>query len=307
MATSLLIISCMVHTTLTKKTKTELLEEYDKLLAAHEELRRTARLVADPQSVSLITQVEGYTMEQLTQSIVALKSSVNINLNELSEKLIGEAQKFGELQKAIELVKKNLELHYHIQVAAETLEQLVVQHQSKTVALDQEMAVKQRDWVREQEEHEYHERMRARRAQEEFDEQKKKQERELKDRIATLATQEQEASNLRARVEGFPAQLEKALSQREQEVAKRFHIDEEEHLSRARKEWEAEEELYKMRIANLEERVKATTGEAAALRAEVEKANKRIQELAVTIIESGSKASGAPDDHKTRRPEGAAT
>ena len=45
-----------------KKTKTELLEEYDKLLAQHEELRRTAQLVGDPQSVALISKVEGYTM-----------------------------------------------------------------------------------------------------------------------------------------------------------------------------------------------------------------------------------------------------
>ncbi|MEK7189473.1 MAG: hypothetical protein AAB666_00640, partial [Patescibacteria group bacterium] len=169
-----------------KKTKTELLEEYDKLLAQHEELRRTAQLVGDPQSVALISKVEGYTMDQLTLSITDLKSSVNATLNELADKLIAEAQKFGEIQKAIAIAKKNLELHYHTQVAADTLDRLVADYKTRSVELEEKISTERRVWAREQEERGYTLDMVSRRAQEEFAEREAKQDRALKEREAAL-------------------------------------------------------------------------------------------------------------------------
>lgn len=286
---------------LAKKTKTELLEEYNKLLSQHEELRRTAQLVADPQSVALISRVEGYTVDQLTGSINELKTSVNATLGELTDKLIVEAQKFGEIQKAVEISKKNLELHYHVQVAADTLDRLMQEHKAKTLALEDEMTAKRRDWMRAQEEHTYTENVQTHRTQEAFEEAKARQDRTLKDREETLKRQEQEIAQLRAQVQGFPTQLEKAQIQHEQEVNRRLRVELDTQMESAKKDWKAQEGLLKMQIDNLEERLKAQQTENMALRGEVEKSNKRVQELVVKIVEGGSRPVATLDTAKPER------
>ena len=288
---------------LTKKTKTELLEEYDKLLAQHEELRRTAQLVGDPQSVALISKVEGYTMDQLTKSIIDLKSSVNATLNELADKLIAEAQKFGEIQKAIAIAKKNLELHYHTQVAADTLDRLVADYKTQSITLEEEISAKRRVWTREQEERDYTLALSARRVQEEFAERETKQDRILKEREAALTKQEQEIVQLRAQTQNFPNQLERALAQREQEPAKRLRAEFDAQLAIAKKDWEAQENIHEMRVENFEERVKMQNTEINALKGELERANKHIQGLAIKIIESGARvAAPKVEDIKSETP-----
>lgn len=274
----------MTANPLVKKTKTELLEEYNKLLAKHEELRHTAQLVSDPQSVALLSKAEGYTGEQLTQSIAELKSGVHATLNELADKLITEAQRLGELQKSIGLAKKNLELHYHIQVAADTLDLLMRDYKDKTVALEEEIAAKKRDWVREQEEYGYAIKVRSRHSQEEFEETKIKQERAHKEREEAIKRQEQEVAQWREQSQGFSAQLEKALVQREQEVTKRFRAEFDAQIASAKKDWEAQKNLGEIQIAHLEERIKAQQSENAVLRQELEKANKRVQELESKLL-----------------------
>lgn len=287
---------------LSKRTKTELLEEYNKLLNQHEELRRTAQLVSDPQSVALISKVDGYTVDQLTNSINELKTSVNATLGELTDKLIVEAQKFGEIQKAIELAKKNLELHYHVQVAADTLDRMIQEHKAQSLALDDEMTTKRRDWGRAQEEHEYNERVRSHRTDEAFEEAKTRQDRTLKDREEALKRQEQELVQLRGQVQGFSGQLDKALSAREQEAMKRARLEFDVQLESARKDWKAQESLLKMQIDNFEERLKTQQVENLALRGEVEKSNKRVQELVVKIVEGGSRMVQNVENPKEAKP-----
>lgn len=287
-------------TPLSKKTKPELMEEYNKLLTQHEELRRTAALVSDPQSVALLAKAADYTADQVAQDISGLKSNVNATLDELADKLIAETQKFSELQKAINLSKKNLELQYHIQIAADTLDRLVQEHKTRTSVIEEEITAKQRDWSREQEEHIYAFNLGLRRNQEEFVEAKSKQDRILKEREETLKQQEQEVVQLRAQVAAFSTNLEKALAGREQETIKRLRVELDGELASAKKDWEAREQIYKLKIGNLEDNLKNEETEVTALKGEVEKANKRVQELTVKIIESGTHSAGKSEETKSQ-------
>ncbi|MBI5022588.1 MAG: hypothetical protein HZC05_00235 [Candidatus Magasanikbacteria bacterium] len=283
---------------LSRKNKAELMEEYQQLLVQYDELKKTARLVSDPQNAAFIAKAEGYTINQLTQSISELKSNLNGTLNELADKLIAEAQKFEEIQKAIELAKKNLDIHYHIQVAAETLDTLINENKKKAIELEEEKIAKQRDWTREQEEREYAIKMQSRRTREEFEELKTQQNRVLKEREEALKSKEQEIKETQTRVEGFPAQLERALAQKDQEMSRYFKNESDKQLAGAKKDWEAQENLFKMEISNLEERLKTQNVENTALRKEIEQANRRIQELAVTIIESGARLTAKQEEKK---------
>ena len=82
---------------------------------------------------------------------------------------------------------------------------------------DHEQILKERDALlkktreREEEEYQYQLVQRRRKEKETLFEERQKQERELQDRSAVLAVQEQEVGELRRRVGAFPAELEQAV------------------------------------------------------------------------------------------------
>ncbi len=284
-----------------RKTKTELLEDYQQLQEKYEELKMTAKMVHDPASAALLEKTKSYTADTITDSISGLKGSVNATLNDLSDKLLAETQKFGELQEALELSKKNLELNYNIQIAAETLQRLMREYGLKRAELEQEMADKKRDWDRTQEEYEYDTKRARARGEASYQDLSAKREQEFKTRQEQLQAQEEDLRNLRAQVDLFPAKLEKACAQREEETVKHLKTEQEREITALKKDWEAQKNLLNMRIDNLEELNKRQNAEVASLKLEAERANKKAQELAIKVIEGGSRA-GKPEDGKQPTP-----
>lgn len=288
----------MSQAPLPKMTKSELAEEYQKLLEKYDELKMTARVVGEPKNAELLERVREYTAEHLTASLATLKVEFGKTVDEFSGRLLAEAQKLGDLQQAMDLSKKNLELHYHIQVAAETLQQLVTEHETKQRELAKaaslnrqtvadEMDTARRDWEREQEEHTYRIKVQRQRAGEQYAEEQAKREQEFQERVDRLRQQEVDVQNLRKQVEAMPAQLEKALALREQEVAKRLRAQADTELAAAKKDWAAAKNLLELTIGTQHDQLKQQGAEVAALRQEAERANRKAQELAVKVIESG--------------------
>lgn len=266
----------------------------------YEELKMTARAVSEPAASELVSRAEGYAAGQVSEAMVQLKSTVNNAVNELADKLLAEAQKFGELKQAVDLTKKNLELHYHIQVAAETLEQLVQEYRAKTVALEEEIAGRRRDWAREQEEHEYATGREWKREEELRKEAQARREQALAEREQALANRESEWQTLKQQAENFPQVLEKATAQKEQEVSKRLAAEQERQMEAAKKDWQAQKNIYELRLAGLEENSKRQAGEISLLKMEAERAGKKAQELAVKVIESNApRVAGAASGEKS--------
>lgn len=283
---------------LSKMTKAELSEEYRKLLEKYDELKMTARIVGEPKNAELLERVREYTAEHLTAALAALKTEFGTTVDEFSGRLLAEAKKLGDMQQAMELSKKNLELHYHIQVAAETLEQLVAEHETKQLALTKETEVKRqslademekahRDWQRELEEYEYRTKVQRERAAETDTLARAKKESELATRIEQLRQQEAEVQQLRQQVAAVPAQLDKALALREQEVTKRLRAQADAELAAMKKDWAAAKNILELKISTQHDQLKQQSVEIAALRQDAERANRKAQELAVKVIESG--------------------
>src|SRR3989338_1486810 len=214
---------------LSKRTKSEILEEYDKLLQNYEELKTTDQMINKPQSTKLLDAVKDYTFENITKSIASQRNALNATLNDLSEKILNEAQKLSELQQAITLSQKHLELQYNIHVAAETLQQLVAEHENKKqefsrarteqqTALQEEIEAKKRAWKREEEEYHFTIELEQKRAQATFEEKMKTREKEMNTRMESLKQQEQELMQLRKLNEEMPKKLEKAITEKEQEA-----------------------------------------------------------------------------------------
>lgn len=310
----------MPEFSLSKKTKAELLEEYQKVLSQFEELKMAAKLTHQPDSMDTVSKARGLTIEAANQSISEAKSAVSNTLSDAANKLGGvlaslhndiatEMNKFNDLERAIEISKKNLELRYHIQVAAETLENLVTEHETKLKEFEREEAARRaqqeaeaaaarRDWAREQEEHEYATKVKRAREEALLEEERQHKEKVLQEREAALRAQEQDTQKMRQQIEDMPRIIAREVSAKEQEIAKRLEAEWQSKFNFARKDWETEKQLLEITIKNLHDHTKRQEGELAQLRAETERANKKAQELAVKVIESGASRTGAAQEDR---------
>lgn len=284
---------------LSRQTKTEILEEYNKLLEKYDELKMTSKVLSEPQNMELLEKVRDYTVDNLTKSTADLKNNLNTTLNELSGKLFSEAQKFGEIQKAIELSKKNLELNYNIQIAAETLTNLIEDYGKKKTELTEETENKRRDWSREQEEYEYNVKLQRKRGDELYREERIKQEKELEERENILENREKEFIEMKKQVEEFPQKLDKLVLQKEKEIEKHFETEFQRKAELIKKDWDSQKNIYEMKLDNLEEYVKRQNSEITSLKQDTERANKKAQELAVKLIESSASLPYKKEEQKT--------
>jgi len=271
---------------LARKTKNELLESYDSLLQKYEELKMTSKLIQEPQNMELLSKTKDYTSENILKSASDLKIIFTNNLNELTEKLIAESKKFAEFQQAVELSKKNLEIAYNIQIAADTLGNLISEHENKKRELEIEMENKKRDWQREQEEYEYSAKLKRQREQNSYEDEMKEKNKQLEERVQNIKNQEQEISKLKTEAENFPKKLNQEVEQKEKELTAKLKAEFKIETEMAKKDWELNKKLLEMQNQNFEDIIKKQNSEITILRQEAEKANKKSQEMAVKVIES---------------------
>lgn len=276
---------------LQKRTKAEVLKEYQNLLENYEELKISSRLLGVPENIKLADKTRDYTIDNLNKGIDSLKEALNNAIGDFSINIMAEAEKLKEINEAVELAKKNLSLQYNIQVAAETLDNLIAENSRKKIELEQEIENKKRSWEREQEEYEYNKNLQRKR-EEDFQKEKIiKQEKELEERLQDIVQQEQELQNLRKETGEFPKRLENLLAQKESEVIKRLNEQFTERLEQEKKDWQAQKNIYEIKTENLENRIKDLTVEVDKLKKETEKANIKAQELAVKVIEGSCEKS----------------
>ncbi len=298
------------QSTLGRKTKQDVLEEYEKLKEQFDELKMTAKFVNSSETQGTIDILRGQTKENINKSISDFKRTsaaemseatgkMNAALDDLLVKALDEIEKFNELQKAIEASKKNLSLHYNIQVVAETLENLVVEYENKKKRFEDEsqaakeifsadVAAKKRDWEREQEEYAYNLKLQRRKESDLYEEEREKQQKESEARESALSVREDEMKKLQAEAADFPKQLEKELAAKEKEVGAALGAEFKNKMELAQKDWTAEKRFYELRKENLENQIKKQDAELSLLKKEAEAANKKAQELAVKVIERGN-------------------
>ncbi|TSD04137.1 MAG: hypothetical protein Athens071412_798 [Parcubacteria group bacterium Athens0714_12] len=276
------------ETNLSRKTKTELLESYDSLLRKYEELKMASKLIQEPQNVELLAKAKDYTSENIFKSVSDLKITFTNNLNELAEKFAAESKKFSELRQAIELLKKKLEVSYNIQIAADTLENLISQHETKKRELELEIENKKRDHLREQEEYEYNAKLKQQREQNLYEEKVKTKNKQLEERELNIKNQEQEFNKLKLETEAFPQKLNREIELKEKELAIKLQSEFKIEKEMIKKDWESDKKLLEIQNQNLEDIIKKQNNEITILRQETERANKKAQEMAIKIIESSS-------------------
>lgn len=277
---------------LAKRTKQEIVEEYEKLQEKLEDLELTAKTVHSQASTELIEKTKNKTPQSIDKIFSDFQAALQTHMAEIRASLLEHSTSLQDMQKAVELSKEQLNLQYNIVLAADSLNQLVDEQTRRSAAfeaefeqrkrhLDEEIALKKKAWDRESEEYEYQKKLKRERDQIETEEKEKN----MATREAAIREQEQEIAQMKKNIEQFPNELEATVAKRESEVSVRL-TEQFEHAKALRdKEAEAQIELLKLTVKNLEERLAGQIQESTVYKNQAEEANAKAQNLAIKAIE----------------------
>ncbi len=274
---------------LAKKTKAEIIEEYNQLQKRAEELKDVSRQVHESRNQELITRSRSYDANTVSQLLSGLKASVNSSLNQLYEAIISEVKKFQELQQASEVLKKELEVDHAVRIVADSLANLMGDYEAKKKSLTEELENSKRDWEREKEEYEYTVQLTRRRDRELYEQEVQKREVALGEREQNLRNKEVEFKDLQEKVASIPSMLEREAQIKQREISQSLEEDFKRRTQAAQKEHDAAKALQQFEIKNLRDQLEKQSAEIASLKKETEQAAKKAQELAVKVIEGSSR------------------
>ena len=172
---------------------------------------------------------------------------------------------------------------------------------------DYEAEIKERDLTekkkrdREKEEYDYSFKRQQMLAKDRFEDEKAKLEKEiqlkkvqmegeLKEREKVIAQKEEELNELRKKVSLFPKEMETAVNKVIKETSERLNLEAKNKEELLKKEFTGEKNVLTTRIESLEKTAKEQSAQVAGLTQFLEKANQKVQEIAVKALESSAAA-----------------
>jgi hypothetical protein len=282
----------LTPTTLQKRTKQELIEEFEKVQSRLEELQSKSKTIHSQAALDVLQEAKTITPQTVETIFFNFQGSLQNHLRDLRSSVAEQVKLFHELQTAVELASEQLEVQHALTITAESIGNLVEEQarqrsefedeqEKKKIELDEQMAAKKKAWEREVEEYEYQKKVSREHDQRETDERQKA----MDTREAAILAQETEIASMKTKIEGFPAELDSAL--KKQEEAIREHIREVFTHEKAlyERETSAQIRLLELQVKNLEERLATQIQEMVALKKQTEEAQTKAQELAMKAIE----------------------
>jgi hypothetical protein len=233
------------------------------------------------------------------------------------------ALKEKELQEMFEIEKSALTLAALIETQNQKRQQFETEMATRKEELTQEIQTLRLEWANEKEEHEAEikerdlaENKRRQREKEEyeyafkrqqqiakdkFEDEKARLEKEiqlkkaqmesdLKEREKVIAEKEEELNELRKKVSLFPKELETTVGKAVKEIAERLNLEAKNREELLKKEFIGEKNVLATRIESLEKTAKEQSAQIAGLTQFLEKANQKVQEIAVKALESSAAA-----------------
>lgn len=278
--------------TLSKRTKQEILDEYEKLQEQLEDLRSTAQTVHSQSAIDLVEKTKIKTPQTIDKSFGDFQASLQAHVMEMRTSLLDQTVTLQDLQKAIDLSRQQLELQRHMTVAADAIDILVGEHTKKATAFEAEMeekkrsleeqiATRKKQWEREAEEYEYQKKLQQERDQVAIAEREKA----LDARELIIREKEQEVAQMKKTIEQFPTELDLSLKKRTEEITSTLSQQFTHEKALLEKETSGQVRLLELTVKNLEERLETQRQELASLKQQAEEANAKAQTLAIKAIE----------------------
>jgi hypothetical protein len=277
----------------------------------------------------LLNKTLDYTIDNIINGMASLQLSFASSVNELTDNLTTESNKLDELKKAIAVEKQHLQQLNQVRLVADALHILNQEHQEKITSIQarittekeviiQEVAQTRKQWQKEQTEFEtkatetqellvkqraeevadYQYELERQRTieQDEFEENKRLQQRELTEQQAInnknwlkrekfLLDNKQEFTKNQAQIDGFETKIKEEYSQARvdaiKEVDSRYKVEAE----LQEKEWSANHQGYELKIESLTTVIERQNKQIEEIMAQLQVANTQAQNLAIQAFQ----------------------
>jgi colicin import membrane protein len=315
-----------------KRSKAEIEKEFSRIADDVAQQKEAASTKADELSKfreSEIRQsVAGITVDEVAQRITGLGLDVSKALSQLSEKLVAEVDRLNNLREAASLETKELERLHKMDLAATALDQMVQDYQRQKEELENEIFRQRTAWAeeerererqqkeseenlkkqrqREMEEYEYKKSLERKKAQDKYEEETRRLEKEnlekqenleksWKLRESALKEKEVEWSRLLKEVENFPARLKNEVDAAVDAAVTAAKQGFEQQLLLLKKDSAADKRFAELQVSSLQENIGRQAAEIEALHKQLDEAKRQVQDIAVKAIEGASGAKALTD------------
>ncbi|GBE93313.1 hypothetical protein [Nostoc cycadae] len=312
-----------------KDSKQQLIQAFQQILTERKKLEsKIATKQEEAEKVKnqeILTAASTYTVDSIVKGLADLQLEFGSIVNSLAEKLAKENSKLDELNRGIEIATQHLQELQKIRIVADTLDILTQEHQeklktleqdttSKKEAIEKEIALKRKEWQKEQSEYEeaviaYNDVTNKERQQEqeeyqyklettrklntdayeakkrnlERDIQEKTQEKEKDwaEREKLLSSNQSLFKEYQQKVTAFPGELEEAVKKAREEAIKETSQKAKIEADLFEKEWESSKQSYEQKIQSLEETIIKQVEQIESISTQLQATLKQAQDLAM--------------------------
>ena len=294
-------------------TKNEILKAYEELLnnfkkereqntALKHEFEQKRKIVAD-------TVADNINKENgSTQNVQTLRSILNDQLEKIDQGILKEQARFDQLQKAIAIENKTLEDLYKVKIEAESLEALIIINKQAKEKLEKELSEEKainfklveeekNKWNKEKEEYTYNLRIKHRNEEDDYQQKKVAQEKELKEkkeefekaivvREKAVSDQEKDIEKLRKEASQFENILKTSVQETEASVTASLTKEFEYRQKLETKDLESNIQLHKQEIEGLRAKIKEQSVLIDSLISKTDSATHQVKDIALKAIEN---------------------
>jgi colicin import membrane protein len=310
-----------------KRSKTDIEQEFSTIAESVEAEKNSIsskqEAVAQIKEAEIKAAVSEITVELLSKKLAELSLEVSRTLGHLGEKMVAEVDLLKMLQEARAIEAKELEQLHGIDVAATSIDQLVVDYTEKKKQFETEIEKTRDSWeqekkekscedaeyaatlkknrMREAEDYEYQKNLERKKRQDQFDgeikarekqnlETQEQLEKNWKERESALKQKEDEFAQLKKEVELFPARLAAEISKAVKEASKETETKYSQEIVQLKRDLAVERQIGELKLKQMQELLITQQNQMATLQAQFDEAKKQVQDIAVKAIESASGA-----------------
>jgi colicin import membrane protein len=315
------------RTTRSKRTREELQQEVVQIAEDVERESRELSTVEQTQraeeTVAAAAVAESFDIDATVQRLAATGVEVTRTLNDLGSKLRTEAEGLASLHAAAKATESRLEEVYKIEVVAQSLKQVLADHEKCREELNQEIATARHRWeeekatqardgkeydenlkkqrARERDDYEYQNALERKRDEDAYAQKSKDLDRQLaerkltqeklsQEREAKVAAAEAELNDLRKQAAEWPEKLKLECVHAVQAAIQQAEAKFSHQMELVQKDREGEKRLLEQRTQTLEAALARQVAEAEELRTKLDDANHQVQAVALKAIEGASGA-----------------
>ncbi|MEB3882097.1 hypothetical protein [Lyngbya sp. CCY1209] len=280
----------------------------------------------------VLEQAATYTVDSIVKGLADLQLDFSGIVAELSQKLEAESEKLEKIRRGIAIASQQSQELQKIRVVADVLHILTQEHREKLNLLEQnsgrrqetlekDIASRRKDWEKEQQEFEllvqeenentakirreeeedynYHLQRSRQIEMDEYEEEKRSLEREIRDLTQEKEKDWQDRENVldaeqaqferdRQRVAGFEEELKQAFNKAKEDAIQEATREAKVKADLFAKEWESTKQGYELQVESLEQTIQRQNEQIADLSAQLQGTLKQAQELAMRAFSSSS-------------------